>query len=99
MIVAMDWPLLAFGLLCGAGAGALFFAGLAWGMRVALRRPRPVTVLLPSAALRIGLLLAAGVWIAGLGTAALLGFMAGFFLFRVVMILALRPTPGGAGWS
>lgn len=99
MIVSIDWPLLAFGLLGGAVAGALFFVGLAWGMRAALCSPRPVVILLPSAALRIGLLLAAGAWVAGLGTAALLGFMAGFFLFRVGMIVALRPTPGGAGWS
>ena len=37
MIEAIDWTAFALGMLAGPGAGALYFAGLAWGMRRALR--------------------------------------------------------------
>jgi F1F0 ATPase subunit 2 len=85
MLPALDYGMIALGLGAGALAGALYFAGLAFGLRLALRRARPVAVLLPSAAVRIALLLAAGAWIAGLGLAALAGFALGFLAVRLVV--------------
>lgn len=101
MIFAIDWGVFALGLLGGALAGALFFAGLAWGMRLALRTARPMSVLLPSAAIRIALLLAAGFWIAGLGGVALAGFALGFLVLRLVMLSVLRAKSmkGAAQWN
>jgi len=86
-----DYGLLLFGLLTGGIAAALFFAGLALGMRLALRAVRPVAVLLPSAALRIALLIGAGWWVAGQGAVAAVGFVIAFFVVRLVLLSALRP--------
>lgn len=98
MNIELDWSLFAIGLLAGSAAAVLYFAGLAWGMRLALRRARPVAVLLPSAALRIAALLAAGWWIAGQGAFALAGFALAFVAARVVLLIALRPAEGRATW-
>ncbi len=92
MIEAIDWTAFALGMLAGTGAGALYFAGLAWGMRLALRGPRPMAVLLPSAAIRIALLLAAGWGTAQLGAAAVAGFALAFLALRFFLIAAIRPT-------
>ncbi len=93
MMISIDWPLFTFGLMAGTVAGALFFAGLAWGMQLALRTARPMAVLLPSAAIRIALLLAAGAWIASLGAVALAGFAIAFLVLRLVMLAVLRAGP------
>ncbi len=106
MMISIDWPLFALGLIGGALAGALFFGGLAWGMRLALRTERPMAVLLPSAAIRIALLLAAGMWVAGQGAVALAGFAIAFLVLRLVMLTVLRagpsktkPSKGAAQWN
>lgn len=93
MLASFDLSTFALGLLAGGIAAALFFAGLAWGMRLALRSARPLAVLLPSAALRIGLLLGAGWWVATLGGAvALAGFALAFLVARVALLAAVRPA-------
>lgn len=92
MMPEIDWTMFALGLLGGLAAGAFFFGGLALGMRLALRRARPMAVLLPSAALRIALLLAAGWWVAGQGGAALAGFVLAFIGMRSAMLACLRPS-------
>ena len=98
MMIEIDWATFAFGALAGLAAGALFFAGLAFGMRLALRRARPMSVLLPSAALRIALLLGAGWWVAGQGGAALAGFALAFVALRFVLLATIRPlSPERAG--
>lgn len=86
-MVNLDTGTFVFGLLAGLPAAALFFAGLAWGMRLALGRARPVEMLLASAALRIALLIGAGWVVAGQGVAAALGFA---LAFLVVRFLATR---------
>ncbi len=91
MMGSIDWTAFSLGLLAGTGAGALYFAGLAWGIRLAMRRGRTMSVLLPSAAIRIALLLAAGWATAQLGLAALVGFGAAFLLLRFFLVAALRP--------
>jgi len=82
-----------FGL--GLPACALYFAGLALGMRRALRARHPALVLLASFALRVTLLLALGAWL-GARTHAL-GSLAGLLLaFLLVRTLALRRARGSA---
>ena len=94
MISDIDWTLFAAGLLAGSFAGVLFFGGLAWGMRLALRATRPLMKLLPSAAIRIVLLLAGGWWVATWGIAAVAGFASAFFALRLVLTIALRRATG-----
>ncbi len=97
----LDWAAIGTGALLGALASALFFAGLAWGMRLALRRAHPTPVLLISAALRIGLLLVAGYWIAGQGATVLAGFVTGFLASRFCILLIVRrpALPESASWN
>ncbi|ABV92186.1 ATP synthase F0F1, subunit [Dinoroseobacter shibae DFL 12 = DSM 16493] len=101
-MIGLDWTLTGLGAFLGVLAGAAFFAGLAWGMRIALRRARPAPVLLLSAGLRIAALLAVGYWVAGEGgTSMLLGFAGGFLVARVcILMLARRPVPEEAArWN
>jgi F1F0 ATPase subunit 2 len=83
---------IAIGLAMGVVAGALFFAGLAAGLRVALGAARPGAVLLVSAALRIALLLGAGWAAAQMGAAVALSFAAGFIMIRVAALAWARRT-------
>ncbi len=92
MLQNLDYGLFGFGLVTGAAATALFFAGLAWGMRLALRSARPVTVLLPSAALRIALLIGAGWGVATQGLWAAAGFALAFLAVRLVVTSAVCPA-------
>ncbi len=86
-----DWIGLLIGVLAGGTLGALFFAGLAWGVKNALRRPHPMGVLLPSAILRIGGLLAGGWAIAAwLGIVGALGFALGFLGLRTILLARIR---------
>ncbi len=84
------------GLVMGIAAGALFFAGLAAGMRLALGAARPGAVLLASAALRIALLLGAGYGAAQMGAATALAFAAGFIAARFAVLAWARRAPRGA---
>jgi hypothetical protein len=99
-MIAFDWMALGLGAGLGLVAGAMFFAGLAWGVRVALRQARPGPVLLASAALRIAALLALGGWIAAQGASALAGFALAFLAVRVAIVALVRPAApgGGAPW-
>lgn len=88
-----DWTAFAAGALAGVPTGALFFAGLALGMRLALRRTRPLAILGLSAMLRISLLLAVGWLVAQAGgVAALAGFGLAFFAARFSAIALARPA-------
>lgn len=95
----IDWIAFLLGVLAGSGAGALYFAGLAWSVRRALGRARPVTVLLASAGLRIALLLLAGWGAAQLGVAALEGFALAFLGLRAGVLAAARRMPAEGGAS
>lgn len=92
-MMTLDWTMIGVGAVLGALASAVFFAGLAMGMRIALRRASPTPVLLLSAALRIALLLAAGAWVAGQGTMMLAGFAVAFLVTRFcILAIARRPV-------
>lgn len=92
MMPEIDWIMFVLGLLGGVVAAALFFGGLALGVRLALRRARPMAVLLPSAAIRIALLLVVGWWVAGQGGAAFAGFVIAFLVARFVLLSRMRST-------
>lgn len=99
--VAIDWVALGLGLAVGSMVSAVFFVGLACGMRIALRAGRPTGVLLLSAGLRIALLLAAGWFVAQAGSWAFCGYAASFLLVRQLAITLVRPRPipGGSRWN
>lgn len=95
-MTAFDWAGMGFGALIGAFAGVLFFAGLAWGVRLALRARAPGMILGVSAALRIAALLGLGWLVAQSGVAALAGFALAFVALRFVAItVARRPARTG----
>jgi len=98
-MIILDLTALGLGAFLGLVTGAVFFAGLAWGMRIALSQPRPTPVLLVSAALRIAGLLAVGWWVAGQGVSALAGFALAFLMLRfAVLVFARRPIEA-ASWN
>ena len=92
-MIDIDWSSLLLGLAVGAAVSALFFAGLAYGMRIAFGTERPVAVLIISAALRIALLLVAGWFVAQSGPWALGGFALSFLLVRFIAIAFARSRP------
>ncbi len=92
---SLDWGGLALGAGLGLAASALYFLGLAWGIRRALGGPRAAPLLLASSALRIALLLALGWWVAGQGAAALAGFALAFVAARFAAIAAARRPDAG----
>ncbi len=90
--MVIDWESLLLGFCLGVPASALFFAGLAWGMRQALRSTRPGVWLLLSFICRIAVLLTVGFWVTATGDNAwpLAGYVLAFFLVRLVAILWAR---------
>ncbi len=78
--------LLGFGL--GLLASGLFFAGLAWSLRRALRARYPALVLVSSFVLRAGLLLGAGWWLtrAASPLSSLPAYVLAFFLVRAAAL-------------
>lgn len=93
--MTIDWPAVITGVGAGIAVSILYFLGLALSVRLALRRSRPVAVLLPSAVVRIALLLAVGWWVTEEGTrgGAFVGYALAFFLVRFIATLMAR-TPG-----
>ncbi|OAN76636.1 hypothetical protein A8B78_02745 [Jannaschia sp. EhC01] len=83
--MAVVWSDVGLGLLIGAGVSAAYFVGLGLGMRLALRAARPVNILILSALVRIGILLAAGWAVVSLfGPWSLAGFALAFFAARTI---------------
>ncbi len=86
-MIDFNWAELVIGLLAGGVFAALFFAGLAWGMKLALQRTNPIAILLPSAVLRIALVIAGGwavaVWVS---TVAAVSYAVAFIVFRTILL-------------
>ncbi|MBW4935318.1 ATP synthase subunit I [Marinobacter sp. F4206] len=91
-MITADWTAVYTGFWIGAVASTLFFAGLAVSVRWALRAGRPGMILLPSAAVRIALLLGVGWWVTGAGSDswAFVGYVAAFFLVRLIATVIAR---------
>ncbi|MBW4964178.1 ATP synthase subunit I [Sulfitobacter sp. CW3] len=84
-MIAIDWTALLMGAAAGFVLSALFFVGLAFGMRQALRRESPVVLLTVSAVIRIAALLGVGWVVLGQGgTWAFLGYALAFLLTRII---------------
>lgn len=93
-MIDIHWGALLLGFTSGLAVSALFFVGLNWGMRVALRSIKPTAVLLLSALCRIAMLLCAGylVTVFMASAWAAVGYVAGFFLMRLIAILWVGPA-------
>lgn len=84
-MIPFDWTHLLIGSAVGAGISALYFAGLAYGMRIALRTMNPVRILSVSAAIRMVMLLGAGWLVTSLGGPwAFIGYGGAFFAARFI---------------
>lgn len=92
--MSVDWSAVVLGGGVGAMMGALFFLGLAVGMRWALRSAAPVRLLALSAALRIAALLGVGWIVVGQGGPwAALGYASAFFITRLIATTLARIYP------
>ncbi len=99
-MIVIDWAELAAGLAIGAAISAFYFAGLAFGVRIALVSARPTATLMLSAALRIVLLLAIGWVVSQAGTWAFIGYALAFLIVRLVAVNLPRRTPTErTGWN
>lgn len=95
-MINVDWSGFLLGVLIGCGFSALFFWGLAVGMKLALGHPKSVIILLTSAVLRIAILLGGGWLVVGwLGIAGAVGFAGAFIVLRTILLGQLRATPSG----
>lgn len=99
-MIEFDGQAMLLGLLLGLPVSAFFFAGLAWGMRRALRARHPAPLLLLSFLLRAGVLLGAGLWLTGVAQplSALPAYMLAFLLVRTAALRwARRQVGAGTG--
>lgn len=92
--MVMDWEAALLGFSLGVPVNLLFFVGLAWSVRLALRSTRPSVLLLLSFLCRLALLLIAGFWLLSIGDNAwpMLGYAMAFFLVRVAAVLLARTS-------
>lgn len=97
-MIEIEWPAIGLGLAVGIPVSAVFFIGLAVGMRRALHSDHPVRLLSLSAALRIAALLGVGWLVLGQGGPwAALGFAGAFFGARLVATTWARSDPISRG--
>ena len=96
--MTVDWSAVLLGFAVGVPVSGLFFAGLAWGISHALRSRQPEALLLLSAAVRIAMLLSAGVWLAASSATAwpMAGYALAFLLVRLVAVLWARASKATA---
>lgn len=98
-MIDIDSRALLIGLGVGLPAGALYFAGLAWGMRRALRARHPAALLLASFVGRAALLLGLGLWLVRQAHPlwTLAGYALAFLAARTLAVRgARRGRPAGA---
>lgn len=90
-MIPFEWSQILIGMGVGAAASALYFAGLAYGLRIALRTASPIRILSISATLRMAMLLCAG-WIVTTqcGPWAFVGYGAAFFVVRFIATTVAR---------
>lgn len=90
-MILVDWSDVILGLVIGAGTGVAFFAGLGFGIRLALRAERPVQILMLSGVVRIAVLLGIG-WIVAwyAGPWAVVGFALSFLITRTIATMLAR---------
>lgn len=91
-MITVDWQAVLLGFSVGLPLSALFFIGLAWGMRRALGSDRPGLWLMASSFCRIAVLLGLGVLVTAYAGSnwAIAGYTLAFFLARIVAVLWAR---------
>jgi F1F0 ATPase subunit 2 len=90
-MMTIDWTSVGVGLAVGAVCGALFFAGLGLGLRLALRTQQPVQILLLSTVLRISAVLAVGWGVVSQGGPwVFAGFVLSFLVVRTIATTVVR---------
>lgn len=97
-MIAVDWTALCLGIAAGTLMSAIFFAGLAMGLRRALRVRNPIGLLALSAGLRIAMFLGVG-WIVvlQLGPWGFAGYGVAFILCRIVATTTARVSAPARG--
>lgn len=87
--MVVDWESVLLGVSLGVPVSVLFFAGLAWSVRQAMRSTRPGALLLLSFVCRMTMLLGVGFWLTTGGDNAwpLAGYALAFFLVRLIVVL------------
>jgi hypothetical protein len=90
-MILVDWTAIVLGLAIGTVMSAVYFVGLAVGMRLALRTQSPIRILSVSAMLRIAALLGVG-WVVVVqgGPWAALGYAIAFLAVRIVATIFAR---------
>lgn len=96
-MIFVEWTTFGLGIGVGTVMSAAFFAGLAFGMRRALRGGFAIKTLALSAALRIAMLLGVG-WLVlvNAGPWAFAGYGLAFFVCRSIAV-AIARVPAHAG--
>ncbi|WP_239985829.1 ATP synthase subunit I [Marinobacter salexigens] len=91
-MITVDWQAVLLGFSFGLPVSALFFIGLAWGMRRALGSDRPGLWLMTSSFCRIGILLGVGFLVTAYAGSnwAIAGYALAFFLARLAAVLWAR---------
>ncbi|WP_252737759.1 MULTISPECIES: ATP synthase subunit I [Marinobacter] len=91
-MIIVDWPAVLLGFSFGLPFSALFFIGLAWGMRRALSSDQPGLWLMASSFCRIAVLLSVGFLVTAYAGSnwAIAGYGLAFFLTRLVAVLWAR---------
>jgi len=84
-MMPFEWTQVLFGVIVGIGMSTVYFVGLAYSVRIALRSGRSMLILTISATLRIAMLLGIG-WLVTsyLGPWAIYGYGGSFFIARFV---------------
>lgn len=87
-LTSPDWPMLASGFLLGLLVSGVFFAGLDWGIKLALKSSQPNARLLLSFVLRLALLLGVGFLLASMTSNlwSILGYAMAFFVVRFIAL-------------
>ena len=90
-MIPFEWTQILIGLSVGTTISALYFAGLAYAMQIALRTKSPIRILSISATLRMAMLLGAG-WIVTQqsGPWAFVGYAVAFFVVRFIATTVAR---------
>ncbi|WP_051068075.1 N-ATPase subunit AtpR [Octadecabacter antarcticus] len=90
-MISFDWTAVMSGLAVGSVVGTVFFVGLAFGIRLALRTQNPIRILTFSVVLRIAALLGIGWIVLGQGGPwAAFGYGAAFFVVRFIVTTFAR---------
>lgn len=93
-MITVNWQAVLLGFSFGLPISALFFIGLAWGMRQALASERPGLWLMASSFCRIAVLLGIGAGVTAYAGSnwAIAGYALAFFLTRLVAVFRARAS-------